>query len=125
MRGGFYGGAGASAGATSDRDDPPRVREAGQRGQASSRDMGIPPRGPPCESLAPRPASTTSPRTKLAQTGSQCEENGGWVAAGLATLAISLEQAAGRGADVIDLDTAHLQHVQAEYLHAWAEAHRA
>ena len=44
---------------------------------------------------------------------------------GLATLAINLERAAGRRADVIDLDTAHLRHVQAEYLHAWAEAHRA
>jgi len=82
---------------------------------------------------------------------------------GLATLAINLERAAGRRADVIDLDTApplllrevvkegrllfaasdderiafetaalaryadtaHLRHVQAEYLHAWAEAYRA
>ena len=82
---------------------------------------------------------------------------------GLAALALNLEQAAGRRADVIDLDTApplllrevvkegrllfaasddervafetaalaryadtaHLRHVQAEYLHAWAEAHRA
>src|SRR5437879_673216 len=35
------------------------------------------------------------------------------------------ERAAGRRADIIDLDTAHLRHVQAEYLRAWAEAHRA
>jgi len=33
---------------------------------------------------------------------------------GLAALALNLERAAGRRADVIDLDTAHLRHVQAE-----------
>ena len=65
------------------------------------------------------------PPYQVSADGLAMRGNGGWVAAGLATLAINLERAAGRRADVIDLDTAHLRHVQAEYLHAWAEAHRA